>query len=553
MSSSIQVLNPKAESLRRSQALQVNIAAAQGLQQVLASNLGPKGTLKLLVDGSGNLKLTKDGKVLLTEMQIQHPTAVMIARAATAQDEICGDGTTTVILLVGELLKEAERFISEGVHPRVLVDGFEIAREETLKYLDGFKTTPEKFDREFLLQVARSSLSTKVNSELTDVLTPIVTDGVLSVYEEGQRNLDLHMIEIMTMQHGSAKETELIKGLVLDHGARHPDMPRRIENAYVLILNVSLEYEKTEVNSGFFYSSAEQREKLVASERKFVDEKLKKIIDLKNEVCELNSNKGFVIINQKGIDPMSLDILAKNGILALRRAKRRNMERLQLVCGGEAQNSVDDLSPAILGFSGLVYENSIGEDKFTYITENKEPKSGTILIKGANNHVLQQIKDAVRDGLRSVSNVLKDQSIIPGGGAFFMSCNNHLLNTKNEFLRGKNKSGIKAFSEALLVIPKTLSKNAGLDSLETLSNCQDEIDDRIVGIDLKSGEPMDPTIEGVWDSYRVMRNAISAATGIASNLLLCDELLKAGRSSLKEGAGGPAGPGGPPMGAPPMM
>lgn len=552
MSSSLQVLNPKAESLRRSQALQVNIAAAQGLQQVLASNLGPKGTLKLLVDGSGGLKLTKDGKVLLTEMQIQHPTAVMIARAATAQDEICGDGTTTVIMLVGELLKEGERFISEGVHPRVLVDGFETAREETLKYLDTFKTVPDKFDREFLLQVARSSLSTKVNNELTDVLTPIVTDGVLSVYEEGERNLDLHMIEIMTMQHGSAKETELIKGLVLDHGARHPDMPKRIENAHVLILNVSLEYEKTEVNSGFFYSSAEQREKLVASERKFVDEKLKKIIDLKNEVCELDSNKGFVIINQKGIDPMSLDILAKNGILALRRAKRRNMERLQLICGGEAQNSVDDLSPSVLGYSGLVYENSIGEDKFTYITENKEPKSATILIKGANNHTLQQIKDAVRDGLRSVSNVLKDQAIIPGGGAFFMSCNNHLLNTKNQFLRGKNKPGIKAFGEALLVIPKTLSKNAGLDPLETLSNCQDEIDERVVGIDLRSGEPMDPSIEGVWDSYRVMRNAISAATGIASNLLLCDELLKAGRSSLKEGGGGPAGPGGP-MGAPPMM
>lgn len=555
MSSSLQVLNPKAESLRRSQALQVNIAAAQGLQQVLASNLGPKGTLKLLVDGSGSLKLTKDGKVLLTEMQIQHPTAVMIARAATAQDEICGDGTTTVILLVGELLKEAERFISEGVHPRVLVDGFEVAREESLKYLDTFKTTPEKFDREFLMQVARSSLSTKVSNELTDVLGPIVTDAVLTVYEEGQRNLDLHMIEIMTMQCGNAKETELIKGLVLDHGARHPDMPRRLENVHILTLNVSLEYEKTEVNSGFFYSSAEQREKLVASERKFVDEKLKKIIDLKNEVCELNSNKGFVIINQKGIDPMSLDVLAKHGILALRRAKRRNMERLQLICGGEAQNSVDDLTPEVLGYSGLVYENSIGEDKFTYITENKEPKSASILIKGANSHVLQQTKDAIRDGLRSVSNVLKDQAIIPGGGAFFMSCNNHLLTSKSQDFKGRNKSGIRAFSEALLVIPKTLSKNAGLDSLETLSNCQDEIEDRVVGIDLRSGEPMDPTVEGVWDSYRVMRNAISAATGIASNLLLCDELLKAGRSSLKEGGGGgPPGPGGaPPMGAPPMM
>lgn len=555
MSSSIQLLNPRAEVLRRNQALQVNIAAAQGLQQVLASNLGPKGTLKLLVDGSGGLKLTKDGKVLLTEMQIQHPTAVMIARAATAQDEITGDGTTTVVLLVGELLKEAERFVSEGVHPRVIVDGFDEAREAALKYLDGYKTKTT-FDREFLLQVARSSLCTKVSDELTDVLAPIVTDAVLTVREEDSKNLDLHMIEIMTMQHGKANDTELIKGLVLDHGARHPDMPRVVKNAYVLILNVSLEYEKTEVNSGFFYSSAEQREKLVASERKFVDEKLKKIVDLKNEVCGLDPEKGFVIINQKGIDPMSLDVLAKNGILALRRAKRRNMERLQLICGGEAQNSVDDLSPEILGFSGLVYENSIGEDKFTYVTQNKDPKSATVLIKGANNYILQQIKDAVRDGLRSVANVLKDEAVVPGAGSFFLSCNIYLSDPKNKLLRGKNRTGVKAFSDALLVIPKTLSNNAGLDPLETVSNCQDEITERKVGIDLISGEPMDPSVEGVWDSYRVLRNAISSATGIASNLLLCDELLKAGRSSLKDsGAPGPGGPqaGAPPMGMPPMM
>lgn len=558
MSSSLQLLNPKAESLRRAQALQVNIAAAQGLQLVLASNLGPKGTLKLLVDGSGSLKLTKDGKVLLTEMQIQHPTAVMIARAATAQDEICGDGTTTVILLVGELLKQAERFISEGVHPRTIVDGFEVAREQALQFLDVFKTKPTDFNREFLLQIARTALATKVNAELTEVLTPIVTDAVLQVKNASESNsLDLHMIEIMTMQHGNAADTELIKGLVLDHGARHPDMPRRLEQASVLILNVSLEYEKTEVNSGFFYSSAEQRDKLVQSERKFVDEKLKKIIDLKNEVCPLNSNKSFVIINQKGIDPMSLDILAKNGILALRRAKRRNMERLQLICGGEAQNSVDDLTPEILGYSGLVYENSIGEDKFTYITENKDPKSATILIKGSNNHVLQQTKDAIRDGLRQVANVLKDEAILPGAGAFWLSVNNYLLNSSEAktFLKGKNKSGVKAFAEAMLIIPKTLATNAGLDSLETISNCQDEInDDRIVGVDLASGEPMDPTVEGIWDSYRVFRNAISAATGISSNLLLCDELLKAGKSSLKDSGAGPGGmPQGMPPGMPPMM
>lgn len=543
MSSSLQLLNPKAESLRRAAALQVNTAAAQGLQQVLETNLGPKGTLKMLVDGAGNIKLTKDGKVLLSEMQIQNPTAVMIARAASAQDEITGDGTTTVVLLVGELLKQAERFISEGVHPRIITDGFEIANKATLKFLDGFKIDKknESIDRELLLQVARSSLSTKVNNEVCEVLTPIVTDAVLNVQNED--SLDLHMVEIMSMQHESPKNTLFIKGLVLDHGARHPDMPKVVNNAHVLILNVSLEYEKTEVNSSFFYSSAEQRDKLVQSERKFVDEKLKKIIDLKNEVCGLNSDQGFVIINQKGIDPMSLDILAKHNILALRRAKRRNMERLQLVTGGEAQNSVDDLTPSILGFSGKVYEETIGEEKFTYVTENKDPKSVTILVKGATNHALNQTKDAVRDGLRAVANVIKDQSVVPGAGAFYLAANDFLNKNLTLLSKGKTKTGIQAFSEALLIIPKTLVRNSGYDSLDVVSTCQDELEDgHIIGIDLNSGDSCDPTIEGIWDSYRVLRNAISSAVGIASNLLLCDELLKAGRSSLK----GDAPPQGPP-------
>lgn len=548
---SIQLLNPKAESLRRSQALQVNIAAATGLQQVLASNLGPKGTLKLLVDGSGNLKLTKDGKVLLSEMQIQHPTAVMIARAATAQDEITGDGTTSVVLLVGELLKQSERYISEGIHPRIIVDGLEIAKQQSLLYLNEFKQLKEIFDREFLLQIAKSSLSTKVTGDVANILAPIVTDAVLTVKDD--ENVDLHMIEIMTMQLGDVKQTELIRGLVLDHGARHPDMPKRLENCYVLTLNVSLEYEKTEVNSGFFYSNVEQREKLVASERRFVDEKLKKIIDLKNQVCELGSNKGFVIINQKGIDPMSLDILAKNGILALRRAKRRNMERLQLICGGEAQNAVDDMTPDVLGYAGLVYENSIGEDKFTYVTETRDPKSLTILIRGSNNYIIQQTKDAIRDGLRAVKNVLVDKSIIPGAGAFQMSCSHHLNTSKT--IKGKDKIGAKILSESLLIIPKLISINAGLDALETLTGCNDEIvEGRKVGIDVKTGEPMDPSIEGIWDSFRVIRNGISAAVGIASNLLLCDELLKAGKSSLKGGQGQPQGgmPAGMPAGMPGM-
>ena len=180
------------------------------------------------------------------------------------------------------------------------------------------------------------------------------------------------MVEIMTMQHRTATDTQLIRGLALDHGARHPDMPKRVENAYILTLNVSLEYEKSEINSGFYYSSAEQREKLVESERKFVDEKLKKIVELKREVCGNDPKKGFVIVNQKGIDPLSLDVLVKNGIFALRRAKRRNMERLQLIAGGSAQNSVDDLTPDVLGWAGLVYEHQLGEEKYTFIVRPSE-------------------------------------------------------------------------------------------------------------------------------------------------------------------------------------
>lgn len=541
---SLQLLNPKAESIRRDAALRVNVTSAEGLQSVLETNLGPKGTLKMLVDGGGNIKLTKDGKVLLTEMQIQSPTAVLIARAAAAQDEITGDGTTTVVCLVGELLKQAYRFIQEGVHPRIITDGFEIARRETLDYLDQFKIDKTDIDREFLLQVARSSLSTKVNNELAQILTPIVTDAVLSVQNKDLNSLDLHMVEIMQMQHLSPMDTKFVKGLVLDHGGRHPDMPTRVKDAFVLILNVSLEYEKTEVNSGFFYSSADQRDKLAASERKFVDAKLQKIIDLKNEVCGLDEDRGFVIVNQKGIDPMSLDILAKHNILALRRAKRRNMERLQLVTGGEAQNSVDDLSPLILGYSGLVYQETIGDEKFTYITENRDPKSCTILIKGATQYQLNQTKDAVRDGLRAVANVLKDQNVVPGAGSFYISVFNHLnkANMTKLGAKGKTKTGVQAFADALLVVPKTLVKNSGYDPLDVLALCQDELDDnednderRYVGVDLNVGDSCDPTIEGVWDSYRVIRNAISGATGIASNLLLCDELLRAGRSTLKDG------------------
>lgn len=539
--SATQLLNPKAESRRRGEALRVNINAGEGLQDVLKSNLGPSGTIKMLVDGAGAIKLTKDGAVLLKEMQIQNPTAVMIARAATAQDDICGDGTTSVVLMVGELLKQADRYIQEGLHPRIITDGYEIAKNETLQFLDGFKVT-QTIDRELLLSVARTSLSTKINGSLAEHLTPSIVDAVLAIQSANPAaKPDLHMVEIMKMQHRTAADTQLIRGLALDHGARHPDMPKRVENAYILTLNVSLEYEKSEINSGFYYSSAEQRDKLVASERRFVDEKLRKIVDLKNEVCGSDPKKSFVVINQKGIDPLSLDVLVKNGILALRRAKRRNMERLQLVCGGQAQNSVEDLDPSVLGWAGLVYEQTLGEEKYTFVEEVKDPKSVTLLIKGPNQHTITQITDAVRDGLRSVYNTIVDNCVIPGAGSFQLAAANHLTSDAfKKTLKGKTKYGVAAFADALLIIPKTLAANSGHDIQDSLAKLQDEFTEaegQPVGLDLKTGGPMDPIQEGVFDSYRVLRNCIASSQGIASNLLLCDELLKA-RQMGRQGAPG---------------
>ncbi|KAF2717205.1 t-complex protein 1 subunit zeta [Polychaeton citri CBS 116435] len=536
--SAAQLLNPKAESRRRGEALRVNISAGEGLQDVLASNLGPTGTLKMLVDGAGGIKLTKDGSVLLKEMQIQNPTAVMIARAATAQDEICGDGTTSVVLLVGELLKQADRWISEGLHPRVITDGYEIAKTESLHFLDEFKILRE-VDRELLLSVARTSLSTKINAQLAEQLTPDIVDAVLAIYQPPAKP-DLHMVEIMTMQHRTAADTQLIRGLALDHGARHPDMPKEVRNAFILTLNVSLEYEKSEINSGFYYSSAEQREKLVESERRFVDEKLRKIVELKKEVCGTDNSKGFVIINQKGIDPLSLDVLVKNGIFALRRAKRRNMERLQLICGGISQNSVEDLTPDVLGWAGHVYEHQLGEEKFTFIEEVKEPKSVTLLIKGPNSHTITQIKDAVRDGLRSVFNMIVDGCVVPGGGAYQVACAQRLRSDDfQKKVKGKGKMGVLAFADAMLIIPKTLAANSGHDIQESLAALQDELaDGNVAGLDLKLGQPMDPTQAGVYDSFRVLRNAIASSTGIASNLLLCDEMLKARQMGRQGPPGG---------------
>ncbi|KAM3223536.1 hypothetical protein ACQJBY_057101 [Aegilops geniculata] len=532
---SIRMLNQNAEVMNKSAALAMNIGAAKGLQDVLKTNLGPKGTIKMLVGGAGDIKLTKDGNTLLKEMQIQNPTAIMIARTAVAQDDTSGDGTTSTVLFIGELMKMSERCIEEGTHPRFLVDGFEVAKKATLEFLETFKTPVvigDQPDREILKMVARTTLRTKLYESLADQLTDIVVNAVLCIRQSDQP-IDLFMVEIMHMRHKFDVDTRLIEGLVLDHGSRHPDMKRRAENCYILTANVSLEYEKSEINAGFFYSNAEQREKMVTAERRQVDERVQMIIDLKNKVCA-GTDKNFVVINQKGIDPPSLDLLARAGIIALRRAKRRNMERLVLACGGEAINSVEGMTEECLGWAGLVYEHVLGEEKYTFVENVKNPHSCTILIKGPNDHTIAQIKDAVRDGLRSVKNTVEDEAVVLGAGAFEMAARKHLIDNVKKTVKGRAQLGVGAFADALLVIPKTLAENSGLDTQDVIVSLENEHDrGLVVGLNHNTGEPVDPEMEGIYDNYSVKRQIVNSGPIIASQLLLVDEVIRAGRNMRK--------------------
>ncbi|KFP74679.1 T-complex protein 1 subunit zeta, partial [Apaloderma vittatum] len=390
--------------------------------------------------------------------QIQHPTASLIAKVATAQDDITGDGTTSNVLIIGELLKQADLYISEGLHPRIVAEGFEIAKEKALEVLEQVKVTKE-MDRETLMDVARTSLRTKVHTELADVLTEAVVDSVLTVRKPGEP-IDLHMVEIMEMKHKSETDTASAE--------QKPAVPSLGTAAFCV-----LSYSRGVVTSGF-------------------------------TSCKAGAN----------LCVFSL--------------------RLTLACGGAAMNSVEDLTPDCLGHAGLVYEYTLGEEKYTFIEKCDNPRSVTLLIRGPNKHTLTQIKDAVRDGLRAVKNAIEDGCVVPGAGALEVAVANALVKHKPN-VKGRAQLGVQAFADALLIIPKVLAQNSGYDPQETLVKVQTEHAEsgQLTGVDLNTGEPMVAAAAGIWDNYNVKKQLLHSCTVIASNILLVDEIMRAGMSSLK--------------------
>ncbi|KFO84339.1 T-complex protein 1 subunit zeta, partial [Buceros rhinoceros silvestris] len=396
--------------------------------------------------------------------QIQHPTASLIAKVATAQDDITGDGTTSNVLIIGELLKQADLYVSEGLHPRIVAEGFEIAKEKALEVLEQVKVTKE-MDRETLVDVARTSLRTKVHSELADILTEAVVDSVLTVRKPDEP-IDLHMIEIMEMKHKSETDTT--------HRARTDPFST---------LPAVLSFAQGHASG----SGVQSRRWLPA----------------------------------QGHGPLGAKLL----VFCL---------RLTLACGGAAMNSVEDLTPDCLGHAGLVYEYTLGEEKYTFIEKCDNPRSVTLLIRGPNKHTLTQIKDAVRDGLRAVKNAIEDGCVVPGAGALEVAVANALVKHKPN-VKGRAQLGVQAFADALLIIPKVLAQNSGYDPQETLVKVQTEHAEsgQLTGVDLNTGEPMVAAAAGIWDNYNVKKQLLHSCTVIASNILLVDEIMRAGMSSLK--------------------
>ncbi|KAL7673287.1 hypothetical protein ACOME3_008153 [Neoechinorhynchus agilis] len=533
LTAGITSLNPKAEYARGSEALSINVSACRGLMEIMRPGFGPSGTAKMLISAAGDIKITKDGSVLLGEMQIQHPTASLVARAASAQESTMGDGTTSIVLMIGELMRQADMYLLEGVNVRGFHNGLADVRNQVLeRAIDELKVPVSSTDMPRMLeQVVRTAVGTKLNAKLAEHLAQIIVDAINIVRDKD--SCDLKMIEVLEMPHEGEMNTRLVRGLVLDHGTRHPDMPHRTKNAFILTCNISFEFEKTEVNAEFFYKSAEDREKLVSSERHHILARVEKIVELKRTLCVgKRKDYGFVVVTQRGIDPFSLDLFAKDGIMALRRAKKRNMERLVKVCGA--------LNEECLGFAGLVYEHVIGDDKFTFVEQCESPKSATILIKGAQKYIVQRVKDAVRDGTKAAQNLLQDKCVFPGAGAFEVALSAKLLEFRSH-LHGSSRAAAQAIADAVLIVPKVIIANSGFERMETILALEEASKNvgTPMGVDIKTGQPIDPLELGIVDGYSVKKNSVLASLAIASSLLLVDEILRAGVSlGKKEGPGG---------------
>nr|UXY86767.1 T-complex protein 1, zeta SU [Cryptomonas paramecium] len=502
------------EDISYANALSLNIctSATRGLEEIIKPNFGNCGTLKMLVSSLNDIKITKDGFILLKEMQIQNPVASLIAKSVCIQHYKMGDGATSIIIIIGNLFSQIEKYIERGIHPQILQQGVDVAKRKLEKWLPS-QIIKLKIKRNNLILLAKSILSTKLRKKFVFKMATILSDSLLTIYRE-KEEIDTEIIEIILMDNQTEMESRFIKGIVLDHGSRHMKMPTILNNVFILLCNISLEYEKSEFDSEFIFNSENQQEKMFIKEREYIDKKVKKIIQLKRFVCK-NEKRGFLVINQKGIDASALDLFSREKILAVRRAKRKNMERISLMCNATPVNSVEDIKPEVLGYAGLVYEQSIDEEKYTFIENVSNPFSGTILIKGKNLLLKQQAKNTIKNTLIALKNFIKDKCALIGGGKIEVSAYKCLIKY-SETIRGRKKFGIIALAKGIIGIPKTLSENSGEDPYEHFAK-----------INQVSKNSLDSGIKTkkILDCFSTKRKIYDIACTTVSSIMLIDEIL----------------------------
>jgi len=529
------ILREGASRSRGKEAQHANIMAARIVAEAVKSSLGPKGMDKMLVDSFGDVTITSDGRTVLDEMDIQHPAAKMMVEVAKTQDDEVGDGTTTAVVIAGELLGKAEDLVEKNVHPTVIIDGYRKAADKALETLEKIAIPVEPTEKEFLEKVAMTSMASKLVAENKDYLAEVASSAVLHVAQkvEDQYKVDIDDIMVEKKPGESLTDTKLIEGIVVDKEVVHPGMPKRVEKAKIALLDCALEIEKTEFDAKINIESPDQMEAFLKQEESMLKEMVEKIV----------ANGASVVVCQKGIDDLVQHFLARKKILAVRRVKKSDMEKLSKATGGKIVTNLEGITEADLGYAELVEERKIGDDKMTFIEGCKNPRSVAILIRGGTERIVDEAERSLHDALCVARDVVEEPKILAGGGAPEMEVA-RVLKEYAGTLPGREQLAVQQFAEALEAVPTTLAENAGLDPIDVISElrARHEKGEVWAGIEVHEGKVKDMREVNVFEPLAVKKQIIKSATEAASMILKIDDIIAAGKMKA---------PPGPPPGAPP--
>jgi thermosome len=506
-----------------------NIQAAKVIAEILATSLGPRGMDKMLIDAFGDVTITGDGATILKEMEVQHPAAKLLIEVAKAQDAEVGDGTTTVVVLAGKLLELGEELLEEGIHPTIVIEGYKKAADYALKVAEEI-AKPIDLTKEQLLKVVSSALSSKVVAETREYLANLVVEAALQAVEmrDGKPYLDLDWIKIEKKKGKSIYETQLVRGIVLDKEVVHPGMPKRVTNAKIAILDAPLEIEKPEWTTKISVTSPDQIKAFLDQEAQI----------LKSYVDHLASIGANVVITQKGIDEVAQHFLAKKGIMAVRRVKRSDIEKLARATGAKIITSIKDARPEDLGTAGLVEERKVGEEKMVFVEDIPNPRAVTILVRGGSDRILDEVERSLQDALHVARDLFREPKIVPGGGAFEIEVARRVREYARK-LSGKEQLAALKFADALEYVPTILALTAGLDPVDAIAELRRRHDngELSAGVDVHGGKIVDMATLSVWDPLLVKKQVIKSAVEAAIMILRIDDIIAAGAPKKEEKKG----------------